>query len=166
MPVSLTLPELLGYSDHERAKWRAWVMADVARATISLQPGGGRFSTVASLLDHVFLVERRHLARLQGGTPPDSTGVAVGDVSGLFTYADLVRADLRAYIGELGQAEAEERLSFSVLSGGSVTMTRRTLLVHMLLHETRHLAQITLAARIAGQAPPGEHDYFYFGRLE
>jgi uncharacterized damage-inducible protein DinB len=165
LPVSLTVQELLGYSDHERAKWREWVMSDPSRASISLQPGGGRFSTVGSLLDHVFLVERRHLARLQGGTPPDATGVAAGDVNALFAYADLVRANLRAYIGELDEAEAEERLSFSVLSGGAVTMTRRTLLVHMFLHEIRHLAQIALASRIAGQAPPGEHDYFYFGRL-
>ena len=164
MSVSVTLAELLGYSDHERAKWRDWLMSDPSRAAIALQPGG-RFSTIGSLLDHVFLVERRHLARLQGGTPPDATGVAAGDLNALFAYADLVRANLRTYIGELDETEAEERLSFSVLSGGTVTMTRRTLLVHMLLHETRHLAQVALASRIAGQAPPGEHDYFYFGRL-
>ena len=165
MPVSLTLPELLGYSDHERAKWREWVMADPARAAIPLQPGGSRFSTVNSLLDHVFLVERRHLARLQGATPPESTGVAAGDITALFAYADLVRSDLRAYIGELDEREAEEQMSFTVMSGGNVTMTRRTLLVHMFLHEVRHLAQIALAARTAGQAPPGNHDYFYFGKI-
>lgn len=41
-------------------------------------------------------------------------------------------------------------------------MTRRKLLAHMLLHEVRHLAQIALAARIAGHEPPGRHDLFYF----
>jgi uncharacterized damage-inducible protein DinB len=41
-------------------------------------------------------------------------------------------------------------------------MTRHKLTTHILLHEVRHLAQIALAARLAGIEPPGLHDYFYF----
>jgi uncharacterized damage-inducible protein DinB len=41
-------------------------------------------------------------------------------------------------------------------------MTRRRLLTHILLHEIRHLAQVALAARTAGVAPPGEHDLIYY----
>ena len=44
-------------------------------------------------------------------------------------------------------------------------MTRRKLLLHILLHEMRHLAQLAYAARIAGHEPPGEHDIFYFEEL-
>ena len=40
-------------------------------------------------------------------------------------------------------------------------MTPRKLLFHILLHETRHWAQIALAVRLAGLEPPGDHDLFY-----
>jgi uncharacterized damage-inducible protein DinB len=41
------------------------------------------------------------------------------------------------------------------------TMTPRKLLFHVLLHETRHWAQIALAIRLAGMDPPGDHDLFF-----
>jgi uncharacterized damage-inducible protein DinB len=110
---------------------------------------------------HVYLVERRHLARLEGGTPPDATGVHHGDWQRLFEYADLVRADLRRYVADANDAVAGETISFEAIGLGRVSMTRRRLLTHILLHEVRHLAQLALAARTAGVEPPGQHDLFF-----
>ena len=90
MTVAVDLVEPLHYSDHERAKWREWIAADPARMSIPFQDGG-RFPIVGSLFDHIFLVERRMFSRIQGATPPDATGVPVGDWQALFEYADLVR---------------------------------------------------------------------------
>ncbi|HEY6510321.1 MAG TPA: DinB family protein [Vicinamibacterales bacterium] len=163
MSVSLTLSELLGYSDHERAKWRAWVAADPKRLDLTFQPGG-RFPTLWSILEHMFLVERRHLARLEGSTPPDATAVAAGDWEGLFEYADLVRADFRQYVEGLDEAEAHETFTFTIPIG-TYTTSRRKLVTHMLLHETRHWAQVAHTARTAGIAPPGEHDLFFFAGI-
>jgi uncharacterized damage-inducible protein DinB len=160
MSVGLTLLELLDYSDYERGKWRGWVVADPKRLDLAFQPGG-RFPTAWSVIEHVFLVERRHLARLEGSTPPESTGVASGDWDGLFEYADLVRADFRQYVDGLDEAEAHEAFTFTIPSA-TVTMSRRKLVAHMLLHETRHWAQVAHTARIARVTPPGEHDLFYF----
>jgi uncharacterized damage-inducible protein DinB len=160
MSLTYRLEELLDYSDHERGKWRAWVGEDPTRLTLPVQPGG-RLPTIWSLLDHVFLVERRHLARLEGGTPPDRTGVAEGDWTALFDYAALVRADFRQYVTRLGDADGAETLPV-VLASGTVSMRRRRLAMHVFLHETRHLAQIAQAARSAGVDPPGSHDLFYF----
>lgn len=160
MSVTVRPEELLDYSDHERAKWREWVGADPGRFDISFQPGG-RFPTVGSLFDHIFLVERRHLSRLQGATPPDATGVAAGDWKALFDYADLVRADLRRYVADLDERVGTETLTFGVQTG-TFTMSRRKLTLHIILHEIRHLAQVALAARLAGHEPPGRHDYFYY----
>lgn len=164
MSVSVRLEELLDYSDHERAKWREWVMADPARLDIAFQPRD-RFPTVGSMFDHVFLVERRHLSRLQGGTPPDATGVAAGDWKALFEYADLVRADLRRYVADLDERTGTQTLTFGVQTGGTFTMTRRKLAAHIVVHEVRHLAQIAFAARLAGHEPPGRHDLFYFAEF-
>ena len=162
MSVHVTLAPLLAYSDHERDKWRRWIAADPARLAVPFH-AGGRFANVAALLDHVFLVERRHLSRLEGATPPTSTGVPAGDWSALFDYADLVRADFRSYIDGLDEATAAQPMTITGLqSSGDVTMTKRRLVTHILLHEIRHFAQLAYAARLAGHAPPGEHDIFYF----
>jgi uncharacterized damage-inducible protein DinB len=160
MTPSVELRELLDYSDHERRKWRDWLEADRHRMDIPFQAGGS-FATVGSLFDHIFLVERRHLCRLQGGVPPDATGVAPGDWEALFEYADLVRADLRRYLADLNEDEAR-RTTTVVTRQGTRRMTQRELLAHILLHEVRHLAQIAYAVRLTGQAPPGQHDIFYF----
>ena len=161
MSISIALDELLDYSDQERHKWEAWLAADPSRLRLPLQ-GSGRFPSVAELLDHIFLVERRHLARLEGATPPGSTGVPAGDIAALFEYARLVRADFRQYVASIDDARAAEAMTVALPDGNSYVMPRRQLAVHMLLHEIRHLAQLALAARLAGHAPPGEHDLFYF----
>ena len=162
MTVAVPLGSLLAYSDAERLKWRDWIAADPARLNLPFQ-AGGRFPNVGALLDHVFLVERRHLARLEGGTPPTATGVAPGDWQGLFDYAELVRADFRAYVEALDEATAAQRMVITGLqSSPDVAMTRRRLATHILLHEIRHLAQLAYAARVAGVEPPGQHDLFYF----
>jgi uncharacterized damage-inducible protein DinB len=160
--VSITagLPELLAYSDHERAKWRAWVEADPSRLQLPFQDGA-RFPTIGSVFDHLFLVERRHLSRMEGATPPDSTGVDAGDAKGLFEYADLVRADFRRFVTTLDDAAAAQAFTFTIPSG-PMTMSRRKLATHVVLHEVRHLAQVALAARAAGVNPPGDHDLFFF----
>lgn len=160
MSVSVELRELLDYSDHERLKWREWIAADSRRMEIPFQ-AGGRFPTIGSLFDHIFLVERRHLSRLQGATPPDSTGVKQGDWRALFEYADLVRADLRRYVTELDDTESRTLMTI-VAQSGTQTMTKRRLATHILLHEIRHTAQIAYGVRNAGQDPPGQHDLFYF----
>lgn len=160
MTVSVELRELLDYTDHERQKWREWIAAAPQRLELPFQ-AGGRFPTLGSLFDHVFLVERRHLSRLEGGTPPDSTGVKQGDWKALFEYAELVRADLRRYLADVDGDSAREVLTI-VAQSGTQTMTKRRLATHILLHEIRHTAQIAYAVRNAGQEPPGQHDLFYF----
>jgi uncharacterized damage-inducible protein DinB len=162
MSITVSLEELLDYSDFERNKWEAWFSLDASRMQLPLQ-GGGRFPTAAALLDHIFLVERRHLARLEGSTPPDSTGVPPGDVASLFEYARLVRADFREYVICTDDAAASDPMTVKIPAGDYV-MSRRQLAVHVILHEIRHLAQLALAARLGGQAPPGEHDIFYMNR--
>lgn len=166
MSVSVELRSLLDYSDYERSRWQEWLADDPARLLLPFQPGG-RFPTVWALLDHLCLVERRHLARLEGGTPPDATGVPEGDLPALEEYATLVRADFRKYVEDLDDVRAGETFSFVVKGGPfspidrTFSMTRRKLVVHVLLHEIRHLAQIAHAARTAGHSPPGDHDYFF-----
>ena len=160
--VTIGLERLLDYSDHERQKWRDWFAADPARLSIALQPGG-RFPTAAELLDHIFLVERRHLCRLQGATPPESTGVPAGDWQRCSSTPIWCAPTSARYVVRPRRRRAPTgRSSWNAIGLGPVTMSRRRLLTHVFLHEVRHLAQLALAARMAGIEPPGKHDLFLF----
>jgi uncharacterized damage-inducible protein DinB len=162
--LSLSLDELFAYTDEERGKWRVWLEANPAATDLRLQPDG-RFATVGALIDHIFLVEARHLARLQGTPVPEASGVGAGDAVALFAYAARTRDALRAYTARLDDVEAQKPRDFAVQSG-SYRMTPRKLLLHICVHEIRHWAQVALGVRQAGLAPPGNHDFFYSKAVE
>jgi uncharacterized damage-inducible protein DinB len=160
MSVSVDLQHLISYSDHERMKWKAWLATDAAtRLAIPFQTGA-RFPTVGSLLHHVFWVEERHLSRLEGHPLPD-TDIPQNDFEALFAFGDGVRANLRQYVATIDEQRFSEPITFSLRGGPMITVLRRKLTTHILLHEIRHFAQIAYAVRVAGHEPPGEHDYFF-----
>lgn len=157
--------ELADYSEGERAKWLAWLREQPpAVLEVAVQPGG-RFPAVWDLLDHIFLVEARHTSRILGEPPPAATGIPRGDLEGLFRYAGAAREKLR--LAALGLSHEELRRVREFPFGGVVhRLSPRKLLFHILLHETRHLAQVAAAVRNAGYPPPGEHDLFYSSALQ
>jgi uncharacterized damage-inducible protein DinB len=132
---------------------------------IEVQPGG-RYPTIGSLIDHVFLVERRHLQRLTNAPLDTKTGLSGRHAPPLFDYGASVRRELEHFAAQLDEDAADEPRTITVQSGGDFVLTPRKLLFHILLHETRHWAQIALALRRAGFEPPGNHDLLYSRALK
>lgn len=157
--MQLTFDEFLRYTQEERDKWRGWFVAHPDTLEIEVQPGG-RYPTVGALIDHIFLVERRHLQRLRDTPPDNQTGLSGRHAPPLFDYGASVRRELEQFVAELDEDVASEPRRFTVQSGDFV-LTPRKLLFHCLLHETRHWAQIALALRRSGLEPPGNHDLFF-----
>jgi uncharacterized damage-inducible protein DinB len=164
MTLSLSFSELLRHTNDEREKWRAWFAANPAAIDAPVQPGA-RFSTVGKLIDHIFLVERRHLQRLTGDRLSESTGLTGNNAPPLFGYGASVRRELEQFVETLDEDEADQVKTFEVRDR-QWPMTPRKLLFHVLLHEIRHWAQIALAVRLAGFEPPGDHDLFYSRALK
>jgi uncharacterized damage-inducible protein DinB len=160
MPVTLNYDELLRYTNDEREKWRTWMLAHPAAMDVPFQPAGARLPTVGKLIDHIFLVERRHLQRLREEPLSEATGLSAHNAPPLFDYGASVRRELEGYVETLEESAADQVRTFDV-QNREWPMTPRKLLFHILLHETRHWAQIALALRLAGFEPPGEHDIFY-----
>ena len=156
--VTLRLDELLRYTAGERDKWRIWLSAHPQAMEAVVQPGGA-LPTVGKLIDHIFLGERRNLQRLMGEELSRSTGLTGSNVQPLFDYGASVRRELEQFVGDLDADVADELRTFVVLER-QCSMTSRKLLFHILIHEIRHWAQITLAVRLAGHEPPGDHDLF------
>jgi len=159
MSLALEFSELLRYTAEERDKWRSYLVATPQAIDAPLQPGA-RFTTVGKLIDHIFLVERRHLQRLRQEPLTDRTGLTGNNAPPLFDYGASVRRELEQYVAGLDDGEADQTRTFEVQTG-RYDMTPRKLLFHCLIHEIRHWAQIALAVRIAGLEPPGDHDLFF-----
>ena len=159
MPLAIAFEELVRYTNGERDKWRGWFTINPAAIDAPVQPGG-RLPTVGRLIDHIFLVERRHLQRLTAQPLSDSTGLTGNNAAPLFDYGASVRRELEQFVGDLLDDDAETVRTFEVRDR-KWPMTPRKLLFHILVHETRHWAQIALAVRLAGFDPPGDHDLFF-----
>jgi uncharacterized damage-inducible protein DinB len=164
MALQISIEELIRYSSDERDKWRRWLIANPAAIDASVQPAG-QYPTVGKLIDHIFIVERRHLQRLHRQPLSNATGLSGNNAPPLFDYGASVRRELEQFIRELGDEEAEEIREIAVRDRQWPT-TPRKLLFHILVHEIRHWAQISLAVRLAGFEPPGEHDLFYSNALK
>ena len=160
MALALAFDELLRYTNDERDKWRMWLVAHPAAMESAVQPAGARHGNVGRLVDHIFLTERRHLQRLREERVDESTGLTANNVPPLFDYGASVRRELEQYVETLDDDVADQMRTFEVRER-EWTMTPRKLLFHVLLHETRHWAQIALALRNAGFEPPGDHDLFF-----
>jgi uncharacterized damage-inducible protein DinB len=163
MPPTITFDELVRYSNGEREKWRRWLAERPAALDATVQ-AGGRLPTVGKLIDHIFLVERRHLQRLTSQPLSDTTGLTGNNAAPLFDYGASVRRELEQYVADLNDDDVDTMREFEVREK-KWPMTPRKLLFHILLHETRHCAQITLAVRLAGFEPPGDHDLFFSNAL-
>jgi uncharacterized damage-inducible protein DinB len=159
MPLTISYDELLRYTSEERDKWRAWLERHPEAMDAAVQPGG-RLPTVGKLIDHIFLVERRHLQRLRTEPLASETGLTGSNVPPLFDYGASVRRELEQFTRTLDDDEADEIRQFEVREQ-RWPMSPRKLLFHILVHETRHWAQIALAVRLAGLEPPGDHDLFF-----
>src|SRR6188472_741122 len=79
MTLQISIDELLRYSSEERDKWRQWLVTHPAAMESPVQPAGG-FPTIGKLIDHIFIVERRHLQRLQGQPLSSATGLTGNNV--------------------------------------------------------------------------------------
>ncbi len=92
--LTIGLDELLRYTAGERDKWRLWLSLHPDAMDAPVQPGG-RLPTVGKLVDHIFLVEQRHLQRLTRQPLSSSTGLTGSNVAPLFNYGASVRRELR-----------------------------------------------------------------------
>src|SRR4051794_19092062 len=113
MPPTLDYSELVRYTNEERDKWRAWFGAHAQAIDAPLQPAA-QFSTVGKLIDHIFLVERRHLQRLRQEPLSDRTGLTGNNAPPLFDYGASVRRELEQYVEALDDGVADQMRTFEL----------------------------------------------------
>jgi len=161
MHTDLSLSYLMDYTDWERQKWHDWLRQHGGKVLkISAGPhGDGRFTTVGDLVKHMFSAEKRYIDRLSGRSLTDTASVPNDDVEALFRFSQQSRKDLKQFVeafpGQEWDVPQDQKILNSVL-----TVTPRKIVVHILLHEIRHWAQIATLFRLNGLVDDF-HDFLF-----
>jgi uncharacterized damage-inducible protein DinB len=158
MSPALGFDDLMEYTAWQRARWRAWFDRHPDALAISAGPhGDGRFTTVGDLVKHIFGAETRYVQRLTGQPLSDMNDVPSSDVGALFDVGDKGRRELKRFIDDLPQQQWDTPRELKIMSF-LVTASPKKIVMHTLMHEIRHWAQLATICRMNGVA--GEfHDF-------
>src|SRR4051812_22167997 len=116
MHLAMSIDELLSYTQGERDKWERWLNARPPAAFDAPVQRDGTFNDVWRLMEHIFVVEKRHTQRLKQESPlTERTGAARGDVASLFGFARAARQELVTFIGRASEAGLAHIIELSYL---------------------------------------------------
>jgi uncharacterized damage-inducible protein DinB len=151
MPVHLSLDDLLDYTDWERHKWQAWFRQHAADAlkTSAGPHGDGRFQAVGELVRHIFSAEKRFIDRLSDRSLTDPVSIPIDDVDALFQFGQQSRRDLREFISTFPPQNWDTPQDFTIVNH-FLRATPRKIVIHILMHEIRHWAQVATLLRLHG----------------
>jgi uncharacterized damage-inducible protein DinB len=160
MPT-LSLTDLIAYTDWERQQWRTFLIRqDPQVLDIPAGPhGDGRFHKVSDLLRHIFSAEKRYVDRLSNRPITDPSTIPTGPLDALFDFGQQSRKDLNDFVATF-PADAWDTPQELKLMNSSFMVTPRKIIVHVLLHEIRHWAQIATLLRLNGIALEF-HDFLF-----
>jgi len=79
----------------------------------------------------------------------DTALLAADDIDALFTFGHESRAALRRFIAALPPDQLDVSRELTIVDS-TWRLTRRKILVHVVLHEIRHWAQIATLLRVQG----------------
>ena len=161
MSVGLSGEELLAWNDATFAKWMELVERHPEVMAVGCDVYG--VVNVGELLHHVAMVELRYAQRLMG--QPETTYEEVPvTVDGLRAAHGGMVERVRALLGDVTYGW-ESTIRFQTRSMGVLLASRKTVLVHTLMHSVRHYAQAAMLVRQAGIAPGFPMDYLFMGVL-
>ena len=150
MPLALAVDDLLEYTAWQRGRWHTWLRDHPEALALSAGPhGDGRFTTVGDLVKHIFGAEWRYVQRLTGQPLTDLATVSSDNVETLFSTAESSRRMMTDLIRDLDPSVWDVPREFVIL-GYNVTATPKKIVMHVLLHEIRHWAQIATICRLNG----------------
>jgi uncharacterized damage-inducible protein DinB len=159
--LTLSLNELLDYTDWERRQWHTWLQQHGEQALkISTGPhGDGRLERAGDVIRHIFSAEKRYVERLSDQPLTDTASIPNDNVEALFQFGQESRKALKQLIGTFPAQQWDAPKEFKILTS-TVTVTPKKIVVHVLMHEIRHWAQLSTLFRLNGLAVEF-HDFLF-----
>lgn len=153
----ITFKELLADNEANTVKWQAWFEAHPQALEVLCDVADSK--TVEELVHHIFVVQLRHSQRLLGEPVHGYDNDPVAAPKMLFSLADEGRNNLLRFIEHTSESHAGEVIHFTLRSGRQVSVSRRKLVVHIMIHGIRHWAQISTLLRQSGYHPGWGSDF-------
>jgi uncharacterized damage-inducible protein DinB len=100
-------------------------------------------------MKHMFSAEKRYVDRLSGRSLTDTAFVPNDDIEALFQFSQQSRKDLMEFCETFPAQNWDVPQDYRMMNN-VLTATPRKIVVHILLHEIRHWAQISTLFRING----------------
>ncbi|HLW55380.1 MAG TPA: DinB family protein [Candidatus Angelobacter sp.] len=149
--LNLNLSHLVDYTGWERQKWHEWLArhGDAVLKTSVGEHGDGRFQSVGDYIRHIFSAETRYVDRLSNRPLTDTASVANDNIEKLFAFGRQSRESLRKFLEVFPPGNWDTPQELKIVNS-SLTVTPRKIIVHTLLHEIRHWAQIATLFRLNG----------------
>ena len=158
---AISFAELLDYQEEQTQQWLEFFLKRPHLLKVDVSPT----STVADLLFHTFTSEYRIAQRLLGELMTQDAEFVRGNVSDLFSIADLAHIKIREYLANTDQHRLEEIRKFPSPTLGEFEATPKKMLIHAVVHGVRHWAQVARALRESGQRADFSHDPLFSKRL-
>lgn len=114
--------------------------------------------SVAELLQHLVAVEVRFAERLNDLPETPYESIPFDSADAIYATHDRAMQLLRPLM-DRDEIFWEKVLELKTRSVGVLRVTRRTVLVHLLMHSIRHCAQLATLVRAHGIAPDWQMDY-------
>ena len=159
MLIDLSL--LMDYTAWERQEWHDWLRQhgdEVLKTSVGPR-GDGRFETVGDLIRHIFAAEKRYVDRLSDCALTDPASIPNDNVEALFKFSQQSRKDLRKFVETFPAQEWDVPAEHKILNY-LVTVTPKKIVIHVLMHEIRHWAQIATLFRLNGLTSEF-HDFLF-----
>lgn len=150
--------ELMAWVEKTSAGWKALVEEHpgVLRLPCDIRDT----KTVGELLQHIVAVELRYAERLADLPETQYERIGYGSAEEIYATHRQAMGLLRELM-ERGDYDWEQRIEFATRSAGRVRSSRRTVLVHLLMHSIRHYAQLATLVRKQGIRPGWAMDYMF-----
>jgi uncharacterized damage-inducible protein DinB len=149
--MNLDLDLFLAYTEWQREQWRAWLRqhSDAVLKTSAGPHGDGRMNTAGEIIRHIFSAEKRYIDRLSGRELTDPASISAEKTEALFAFGESSRRELRQFIAQFPASQWDVPAEHKILTSALI-LTPRKIIVHVVMHEIRHWAQLATLLRLSG----------------
>ncbi len=168
----ITFAELLAYTDTECTRWEDWFKSNPSASTVPMGEENRGMGTAHALLAHIFFCENYYADLLQNKVPDmtelsrlyqEIMGKPVGD---LFRFGFAARRRLANFAATAIEGQLKASISIPYPPDHPTSGSKRKFLAHVLVHSTRHLAQLATILRQHGHKTDWDHDMMFCGAIE
>jgi uncharacterized damage-inducible protein DinB len=161
--AALTFSELLQYTESEYSHWREWFKKNPA--ALEVKTDIAETTNVRQLLLHIIAVDLRYAERLLGEDVTTYDKIPTS-CEGLFGTADVALKKMQRFVAKASDQDWQKKVTFSTMTAGTQTASKRKCFVHTLFHGARHWAQLASILRAAGFKQDWRHDFLFTDAMQ